>query len=876
MSKNQNGVSIGFSSHFSSQNFFLLNHPPEIGSQSPRLFYIAAAALDTSDPVGVLLPEFVLCVTLIHLENPQLLTQVQMTPLTMWLHSIDNFNKLAPGVDKEDADDMLWPGMNKYHRTASAQMPSGEIGSKDEGKDAMWIRKADLENHNKDGGTWIVVGGKVYDVKDFRPNRSHHASESNGGVGGGGVATDAFEELTSGTDQSALASQQQITDTSSLFQDTEQAQEMLKSFFVGNFLEPDGGNGHPPAIEAHCPFPDLPNFSSPFMDLERNLAAFLGLHSNSLFHSTPLQPEELNCSRWTMSAVLKGGLKTIVERDPFDETKGEILVPSPAAAAENSPSSQPPTPMVASAASDTAVSAGLTVTSATSTGCTDASIRTDGSALLKNLADGNLSDPGLKEFIALSQRLSREEHLTFQMNFPPEHPVEEAGRILFALLLKFQGLESYLGQVIDAEVERRSEGLGNSMIGGFRAVPRPLIETLKTVHHTKWKLIKMRQEQGKSYKEVCTQVAEKCRFLLNEIRPHCESTINKVPLLRKQANFKAFVRDLLRKKRESQISSLLRPEDLLNVSIQSQDAFAHEQQQQHLQQQQQKDPCEGSQRESPQQPETNSTTVHFQANPEVDSSPDERAMDADDDGCGDAVPSSISVASGSSSSSSSSSETCESNANDNVAAAAAVAEHVESDVAHSEEEEEEEEDVDDEAKDEDSKRHDRGRQKMRDEEPSDAAEDGGRRGRHISQTESVEDNLVELEVQRSPQPPQNLSVDTELLNPPSRPNSSRGSISGLVPESRTAAEEDDFPGAVLEAAESQQLIQELVEFVVGDGETSVSIGELRQVLDEQIGRARRRMRGIEQINELLRSSIGSKFNFKRLAILYILVFSQSK
>lgn len=120
----------------------------------------------------MLLPEFVLCVTLIHLENPQLLTQIQMTPLTMWLHSVDNFNKLAPGVDREDADDMLWPGMNKYHRYHAAA--AAENGSKDDvgGKEAMWIRKADLENHNKDGGTWIVVGGKVYDVQDFRPNRS--------------------------------------------------------------------------------------------------------------------------------------------------------------------------------------------------------------------------------------------------------------------------------------------------------------------------------------------------------------------------------------------------------------------------------------------------------------------------------------------------------------------------------------------------------------------------------------------------------------------------------------------------------------------------------------------------------------------------------
>ena len=30
------------------------------------------------------------------------------------------------------------------------------------------IRRAEFENHNKDGGLWLVVGGKVYDLQDFR------------------------------------------------------------------------------------------------------------------------------------------------------------------------------------------------------------------------------------------------------------------------------------------------------------------------------------------------------------------------------------------------------------------------------------------------------------------------------------------------------------------------------------------------------------------------------------------------------------------------------------------------------------------------------------------------------------------------------------
>ena len=34
--------------------------------------------------------------------------------------------------------------------------------------EAAIIRKADLENNNKDGGLWIVINGKVYDVQDWR------------------------------------------------------------------------------------------------------------------------------------------------------------------------------------------------------------------------------------------------------------------------------------------------------------------------------------------------------------------------------------------------------------------------------------------------------------------------------------------------------------------------------------------------------------------------------------------------------------------------------------------------------------------------------------------------------------------------------------
>ena len=56
-----------------------------------------------------------------------------------------------------------------------------------------------------------------------------------------------------------------------------------------------------------------------------------------------------------------------------------------------------------------------------------------------------------------------------------------------------QGLERLVARLIDAERGGGADSIGDSMSVFRPAVPRPLIETLKTVHNTKWKLIKMRQ-----------------------------------------------------------------------------------------------------------------------------------------------------------------------------------------------------------------------------------------------------------------------------------------------------------------------------------------------------------------------------------------------
>ena len=55
----------------------------------------------------------------------------------------------------------------------------------------------------------------------------------------------------------------------------------------------------------------------------------------------------------------------------------------------------------------------------------------------------------------------------------------------------------------------------DDILGGTDKLPRLLTETLKAVHSTKWKLVRLRQEQGKSYKEVCAPMVEKCRQVLS-------------------------------------------------------------------------------------------------------------------------------------------------------------------------------------------------------------------------------------------------------------------------------------------------------------------------------------------------------------------------
>lgn len=111
--------------------------------------------------------------------------------------------------------------------------------------------------------------------------------------------------------------------------------------------------------------------------------------------------------------------------------------------------------------------------------------------------------------------------------------------------------------------------------GTMGKLPQPIIEIIKIVHQMKWNLIKIRQQLNRSYKEVCTPILEKCRFLLYEVRPAIsqeQTGLKKLFKHYKEPRFRTVVRGIIKKSRSLACSPEIESEkidELLNESIQS-------------------------------------------------------------------------------------------------------------------------------------------------------------------------------------------------------------------------------------------------------------------------------------------------------------------
>lgn len=184
-------------------------------------------------------------------------------------------------------------------------------------------------------------------------------------------------------------------------------------------------------------------------------------------------------------------------------------------------------------------------------------------SLLSGLGDARLTDPAVTAWLAIVERYCKQNNLIWHQDFPPDHPISELERHLTAVFIRHQSIGPLILAVVDRELS-----------GSTKKLPTPVSNIIKLVHATKWTLIKTRQQLNRSYKEVCTPMLDKCRFLLYEVRPAFSnelSGLNRLNILHKQPRFKSLVRRIIAEIRANRkLKGCTKPGDILNATIQSQ------------------------------------------------------------------------------------------------------------------------------------------------------------------------------------------------------------------------------------------------------------------------------------------------------------------
>ncbi|XP_068449211.1 E3 ubiquitin-protein ligase HERC2 isoform X3 [Clinocottus analis] len=447
-----------------------------IASTGRRHFAEVSRVIE-GDLTGVLLPELVVSIVLLLTMDAGLMQETGSIPLLAGLlEHLDRFNHLAPGHERDDNEDLAWPGI------------MGQSSKNNE--EVSLIRKADLENHNKDGGFWTVIDGKVYDIKDFQ-------AQSQSLAGNSVLAQFAGEDPVVALEAALL------------FEDT---RESMQAFCVGQYMEPN---------QETVTTPDLSSLSSPLIDTERNLGLLLGLHASYLAKSTPLSPMELECAKWLQSSIFSGGLQTSQIHYNYNEEKDE----------------------------DHCSSLGTTTPDKVQLYSRRITLSDHAQPFLQAIADNNTQDHTVKDFLCQIERCCKQYHLITPITFPPEHPVEEVGRLLLCCLLKHQDL----GHVALSLVSQCALGVDQ---GKQRSLPKSVIDVCRMVYQAKCSLIKTHQEQGRSYKEVCAPVIERLRFLFNELRPAVSndlSIVSKLKLLSAQPRWRRITQKLIRDRRRRRV-----------------------------------------------------------------------------------------------------------------------------------------------------------------------------------------------------------------------------------------------------------------------------------------------------------------------------------
>ncbi|XP_020707195.2 E3 ubiquitin-protein ligase HERC2 isoform X3 [Athalia rosae] len=462
--------------------------------------FTQVASIIKGDIIHILLPELIICLILLQVDYPMLLRNMNwMEILSPILDILDKFNRLAPTFEKDDADDLSWPGI-------IAPQHGTKIPIQDE---PSLIRWADLENHNRDGGLWIVIHNKVYDVQDFRYE---------------GACTPEMLQRFAGRDATA---------TFLSTPHSHVAHNMMDSYFVGHYCQAETNDTQFTIEEM--------NVCSCLLDTERSLSLLLGLHAHRMRQSLSIQPAEEEAGAWVNANFLRGGLQILQPPNPYEEEKGEARSNNSTAA--NSPT-EPPLPICTKDEPQKLTADRV-------------------AAFIQALAEAHKTDTFVQTFLSIVERYSKANNLLSHVDFCGDHPVEEIGRLLMAVMIKHLALGYQVIALVDQE-----------LTDGNAKLTKPIIDVIKNIHQTKWNLIRSRQLQNRSYKEVCAPAQEKCRFLLYEVRPATSyevKALQDLKLLYTVPKFKKTVKSLLLDLRKNK-DSLAKPEDIVNTSIQNAEA----------------------------------------------------------------------------------------------------------------------------------------------------------------------------------------------------------------------------------------------------------------------------------------------------------------
>ncbi|CRL02239.1 CLUMA_CG015120, isoform A [Clunio marinus] len=379
--------------------------------------------------------------------------------------------------------------------------------------DTEFIRKHDFENSLLDGSRWIIINGCIYDIKDFTASDTESQTFLDNNIG-----KDLTNELNN------LQYQKIFDDITS-----------SNSFLVGKYECESSRKIHK--------FTNQNYEKLSYFESEKTLAWILGMRSNILQNASSFQPAEVMCKKMLNSIILRGGLQTNIT-NPFDEEKFE---------ARSSGSTAGSTP--------TTDGVNLLGEPVQITQFPPMQIRIQ--SFIYGLAEGRTNDTTVSAWISLSEKFCKENNLIWHQEYSTDHPIIDVDRLLTAVLIRHQSL----GTLILAVIDRDMTGINGK-------IPQPIIEIIKIVHMMKWNLIKIRQQLNRSYKEVCTPILEKCRFLLYEVRPAIspeQAGLKRLFEHYKEPRFRTIVRQIIEDSRVNgnKDTDSDKIDDLLNASIQS-------------------------------------------------------------------------------------------------------------------------------------------------------------------------------------------------------------------------------------------------------------------------------------------------------------------